>query len=102
SAGVSPLARRAVTNPAIWTGVASPLMIWPIAHAVRSALSSSPRNRAASRSGQVDPAPAVGALPDVGAGPVVVDPAIGASKGRARTRRRWRAGAAGPRRSGPW
>ena len=60
SAGVSPLARRATARPATCTGVASPVMISPMAQAVSCAESSSPRSRALSRFGQVR-APMAGA-----------------------------------------
>src|SRR4051812_14750258 len=53
SPGVSPLARSAIANPAICTGVALPAMISPMAQAVSAVASSSPRSRALVRFGQV-------------------------------------------------
>ena len=53
SAGVSPLARSAIVNAAIWAGVAEPAMISPIAQAVSGVARSSSRNSAVSRLGQV-------------------------------------------------
>src|SRR5262249_23698217 len=53
SATVSPLARSATANPAIWTSVAEPLMISLIAHAVSSDVSVSPSRSAFNSAGQV-------------------------------------------------
>src|SRR4051812_22457109 len=53
SAGDSPLARSAITNPAVCTGVALPAMISPIAQAVSAVDSSSPCSSAVNRLGQV-------------------------------------------------
>ncbi len=53
SATVSPLARSAITKPAIWEGVAAPDMISRIAQADSSEVRCSPDRRADSREGQV-------------------------------------------------
>src|SRR5690606_32504017 len=53
SATVSPLARNATANPAICEGVAAPVMISLIAHAVSSAVRCSPATRADNSAGQV-------------------------------------------------
>ncbi|CAM5482799.1 hypothetical protein STANM309S_06031 [Streptomyces tanashiensis] len=56
SCTVSPLARSATMNPAIWASVASPLMIRSIAQAVSSAERSLPSSSPFSRTGQERPA----------------------------------------------
>ncbi len=48
-----PLIRSAIPKPAIWDGVAAPSMISFMAHSLSSAVSESPRMRAASSAGQV-------------------------------------------------
>ncbi len=53
SPAVSPLARSATMNAAIWTGVALPATISPIAQAVSAVVSSSPRSRVTRSGGQV-------------------------------------------------
>ena len=56
SSTVSPLARSATRNPAIWAGVASPDMIVFIAHSVLPAARSEPLISAEMSPGQVLPA----------------------------------------------
>src|SRR5438132_2352361 len=56
SAGVSPLARRAMANPAIWAGVARPSRIVARAPPASPAVSSSPRISLASSGGHRVPA----------------------------------------------
>src|SRR5436853_4888728 len=60
SAGVSPLARRATANPAIWAGVARPSRIVARAPPASSGARSSPRISLAGGAGQIGASASVG------------------------------------------